>query len=172
MVAGHAGLALLAKAARPRIRIAVLLPVTFAPDILESLFDVLGHHNRELSHSLVSVGLGATLVAFIYLLTTRMKSEAFVVWLTYLSHWPADFITGIKPTWPGGPDVGIHLYERPIADAVLECAIVIICWMVYRRSLRPTSTPGVARRRLTVLVPTGLIVAQVVFDVIQLRLMA
>jgi membrane-bound metal-dependent hydrolase YbcI (DUF457 family) len=172
LVAGHAGLALLAKAARPRIRIAVLLPVTFAPDILESLFDVLGHHNRELSHSLLSVGLGATIAALIYLLTTRAKSEAFVVWLTYVSHWPADFITGIKPTWPGGPDVGIHLYERPVADAVLECALVVACWIVYRRALRRTSATVVPRRRLTVLVPTGLIVVQVVFDVIQLRLMA
>ena len=172
MVAGHAGLALLAKAARPRIRIAVLLPITFAPDILESLFDVLGHHNRELSHSLVSVGLGATIVAIIYFLTTRATSEAFVVWLTYVSHWPADFITGIKPTWPGGPDVGMHLYERPLADAVLECAIVVACWIVYRRSRIRSVAPAAPGRTATPLVPIGLVVVQIVFDVIQQRLMA
>lgn len=171
MVAGHAGIALLAKAARPRILIAVLLTVTFAPDILEWVFELLGYHNRELSHSLVSVGLGATIVALIYGLTTRVKPEAFVVWLTYVSHWPADFITGIKPTWPGGPDVGLHLYEWPVADAVLECAIVVVCWIVYRRSLGRSLAPAALPRTMTVLVPMGLIVVQIVFDVIQQRAM-
>jgi membrane-bound metal-dependent hydrolase YbcI (DUF457 family) len=170
LVAGHAGLALLAKAARPRIRIAVLLPVTFAPDILGSFFDAFGYHNRALSHSLVSVGLGASIVALIYFLTTRVKPEAFVVWLTYVSHWPADFITGTKPTWPGGPDVGLRLYDRPVADAVLECAIVVVCWIVYRRSLKRSVAPAAPRRAMTVLVPMGLIIAQVVFDVVQQRL--
>lgn len=169
MFAGHAALALLAKTARPRIPIAVLLPVAFAPDILESLFDLLGYHNRVLSHSLVSVGLGATIVALIYLLATHAKPEALVLWLTYLSHWPADFITGDKPTWPGGPTIGLHLYSLPIADAVLECAIVVICWLVYRRAMTRSLSSASPRCTPTILIPAGLIIAQIVFDIIQER---
>ena len=134
--------------------------------------DAEGEQKFELSHSLVSVGLGATIVGLIYFLTTRAKPEAFVVWLTYVSHWPADFITGTKPTWPGGPEVGLHLYERPLADAVLECAIVVVCWIVYRRSLNRSFAPAGPRRTMTVLVPMGLIVVQLVFDVIQRRMIA
>jgi hypothetical protein len=170
LFAGHAGFALLAKAARPRIPLVVLLPVAFAPDIIESMFDVLGQHNRELSHSLVSVGLGATIIALIYLVATRARGDAFVLWLTYASHWPADFVTGTKPTWPGGPDVGLQFYERPVADCAIECIVVIICWIVYRRAMIRARTPAVAQQMTTVLAPIGLIIAQIVFDVVQYRL--
>jgi membrane-bound metal-dependent hydrolase YbcI (DUF457 family) len=170
LFAGHTGLALLAKAARPRIPLVVLLPVAYAPDIIESMFDLLGQHNRELSHSLVSVGFGATIIALIYLVTLRAKADAFVLWLAYVSHWPADFITGTKPTWPGGPDVGLQFYERPVADAAIECAVVILCWIIYRRAMLRTQTPAAAQRMTTVLAPIGLILAQIVFDYVQHRL--
>ena len=172
MFAGHAALALLAKAARPRISIAVLLPVAFAPDIIEWVFAFLGHQDRELSHSLVSVGIGATVIALIYFLATRRTADAIVVWLTYVSHWAADFITGTKPTWPGGPDVGLQLYEHPKGDALIECGIVVICWIVYRRSTTRTATPVVSRANPAVVVPVVLIAAQLVFDYVEYRLMS
>src|SRR5829696_6609090 len=108
MYAGHAALALLAKARRPRVPLALLVPLAFAPDWVEGIAAALGRHNRMISHSLVSVGIGATLFAAIYWLVTRSAADAAAVRLTYVSHWPADFITGIKPTWPGGPMVGLH----------------------------------------------------------------
>jgi hypothetical protein len=159
LYAGHAALATLAKGARPRIPIALLVPVAFAPDWLEWFFDAVGHRNRALSHSLVSVGIGATIVAFIYFLVTRARIDAMAVWLTYVSHWPADFITGLKPTWPGGPTVGLLLYSRPVLDTVVESFVVLGCWLVYRRSL-----PIEARnRRVGLLVPLGLIAMQIAF---------
>jgi hypothetical protein len=81
----------------------------------------------------VSVGVGASLAALLYWLSTRATADAIAVWLTYASHWPADFITGLKPTWPGGPTVGLSLYNHPVWDAVLECAIVVLAWVAYRR---------------------------------------
>jgi len=159
LYAGHAALATLAKGARPRIPIALLVPVAFAPDWLEWFFDAVGHRNRELSHSLISVGIGATVVALIYFLVTRARADAVAVWLTYASHWPADFVTGLKPTWPGGPTVGLFLYARPMLDFVVESVVVLVCWLVYRRSL------PVAARNRTVgwLIPLGLIAMQMAF---------
>lgn len=153
MYAGHAAIALLVKGLRPRISLAVLVPVAFAPDWIAWVLDAAGHHNRLLSHSLVSVALGAAAVGVCYWAIRRTPGDAFALALTYMSHWPADFITGLKPTWPGGPHVGLLLYEHPAADVLLESAVILLCWLVYVRSLPP------ARRRslVTKLIPAGLI---------------
>lgn len=163
MYVGHAALAMLAKAKRPRLAMALLVPVAFAPDWLKWIFEEMGHANREISHSLVSVGAGATLVALCYFAWTRAAGDAAVLWLVYASHWPADYITGIKPTWPGGPEVGLLLYAHPIADIILESVLAVACWLWYRRSL-----PAVARQRaIAVLIPLGLIGMQIIFEAIQ-----
>ena len=160
MYTGHSALALVAKSRRPAIALALLIPVAFAPDWLKVLFSFLGHENRQLSHSLVSVGIGATLVALLYFAWSRSAADAGVLWLTYASHWPADYLTGIKPTWPGGPNVGLLLYNVPYADVTMESALVVICWFIYRRSLPVESR----RRAVTFLIPLGLIGLQILFD--------
>ncbi|HEX4682648.1 MAG TPA: hypothetical protein VH277_08075 [Gemmatimonadaceae bacterium] len=162
MYAGHAALAALAKGRRPRIPIALLVPIAFAPDWIEWIADAFGYHDRMLSHSLVSVGIGSTVVGLIYWGVTRQPGDAGVVWLTYVSHWPADFITGMKPTWPGGPQVGLMLYGHPLGDAAVESVLVVICWLVYRASL-----PEPSRSRAIVwLGPLGLIGMQLVFGML------
>ena len=163
MYAGHAAIATFVKGRRPRISIALLVPVAFAPDWIEWIADALGHHDRAISHSLVSVGIGASLTALIYWLTTRQRADASIVWLTYVSHWPADFITGLKPTWPGGPMVGLLLYTHPVWDALLECALVVACWLAYRRTLAARTR----RRAILLLIPLGLIGMQIAFEAVQ-----
>jgi len=160
---GHVALAMGAKGVRPRIPIAVLVPVAFAPDWIEWMLAAVGRHNRELSHSLVSVGVGATVVALLYWMASKSPRDAAVVWLTYVSHWPADFITGFKPTWPGGPVVGLGLYGNPVADVLIESSLIVICWLIYRRSLppKPRST------KVGWLMPAGLMAMQVAFYAIQ-----
>ena len=49
-------------------------------------------------------------------------------------HTLGDYVTGLKPTWPGGPMIGAQLYSRPELDFVFETSVVILCWFVYRRS--------------------------------------
>ncbi len=157
MYAGHAAIATYVKGVRPRISLALLIPVAFAPDWIEWLGDAVHYQNRMLSHSLVSVGIGATLVAAIYALVTRELGDACWLWMTYASHWAADFITGHKPTWPGGPEVGLSLYDHAVWDTLLESAIVVVCWRVYLRTI-----PNEARRRGDVwIAPAGLIVLQI-----------
>ena len=159
MYAGHAALALLAKARRPRVPLALLVPVAFAPDWIEWVFTAFGRRNQEISHSLVSIGIGATVVALAYGASRRDWSGALAVWLTYVSHWAADFFTGLKPTWPGGPTVGLYLYRRPAVDAAIEFLVIALCWVAYRQSL-----PAVARERaISWLVPAGLVAMHIAF---------
>ena len=163
MYAGHAAIALAVRGIRPRIPLALLVPVAFGPDIVEWILEAFNKPERMLSHSLISVGIGATVVALIYWLFSRSKADAFAVWLTYTLHWPADFITGMKPTWPGGPNVGMMLYEHRIADFVVESLLIIVCWGIYRRSLPPERQ----RSKLSFAIPAGLIVFQAASGIIE-----
>jgi len=157
--AGHAALATLAKSYRSRVPMALLVPVAFGPDWIAWLLDAIGYPNREISHSLVVVGIGASLISLAYYFAARDGKGALVVWLTYVSHWPADFITGLKPTWPGGPTVGLFLYARPFVDVTIEFTVIALCWIAYRRSI-----PAVARNRAVGwLVPAGLMVMHLAF---------
>jgi hypothetical protein len=137
----------------------LLVPVAFAPDWIEWIFTAVGRRNQEISHSLISVGIGALLVSLIYAATQRDLSGALAVGLTYVSHWAADFITGHKPTWPGGPTVGLYLYSKPAVDAAIEFTVIALCWLVYRRSL-----PSESRQRVAGwLVPVGLVAMHIAF---------
>ena len=159
MYAGHAALALLAKAKRPRVPLALLVPIAFAPDWVEWAFAASGHRNQEISHSLVSIAIGAAIAALVYGVARTDWSGAIAVWLTYVSHWPADFVTGRKPTWPGGPTVGLYFYTKPFVDLGIEVAVIAVCWLAYERSL-----PAASRRRSSRwLVPVGLVVMHIAF---------
>jgi len=162
--AGHAGLALLAKSRRPRVPIALLVPVAFAPDWIQWTLTALGiSANPSLSHSLLSVVAGATIVAGIYWAVTRSRADAAIVFLVYLSHWPADFITAEKAIWPNSPDFGLNLYQQPALDVVIESLFVLLCWAAYRRSLPRDAR----RRRIGWTIPVGLVALQAAFALIQ-----
>lgn len=52
-----------------------------------------------------------------------------------VSHVLGDYITGLKPTWSGGPMIGLQLYRHPEWDFVVEAIVVLIGWLIYRASL-------------------------------------
>ena len=139
MIIGHAGFALLAKRARPTVSLAVLVVAAYGADIVEMAFRAVHNYNRMLSHSLVSIGIMATVTAVTYLVATHKWGDAAVVWAMYVSHWPADFITGVKPTWPGGPELGLMFYDHPYEEAFFELLLVTVCFLVYWRG-RPRRT--------------------------------
>jgi hypothetical protein len=163
--AGHAGLALVATSRRPRVPIAVLVPVAFAPDWIQWTLGALGiTQNPSISHSLVSVLFGATVIGAAYWGVARSFAAGAIVWLTYLSHWPADFITALKPIWPNGREFGLNLYQHPALDVVVESIFVVACWVVYQRSLSVEARG----RRTGWLIPVGLVALQIGFVVIQM----
>src|SRR6059036_4195015 len=56
---------------------------------------------------------------------------------------------------PGGPMIGLNLYDHPIADFALETAVVCAGWLVYRRSL-PLEVRGTRLAWLFVLALVGI----------------
>ncbi|MEO7084532.1 MAG: metal-dependent hydrolase [Gemmatimonadaceae bacterium] len=160
MFSGHAALSLLGKAARPRVPLFLIAVAAYAPDIVQRVLGYFNQFNRELSHSMPAIGIGATIVALVYWAATGAAADASVLWLAYVSHWFADYITGIKPTWPGGPIVGRVMYLHPGRDALLEADLVLLCWLAYRSTL-PADRKNTA---ITLLIPVVLIVCQLAFD--------
>ncbi len=164
MYAGHAALALLAKSRRTAVPLVVLVVVAYAPDWLEWLLGGIHGHGTELStaalvsHSVALVLVGSAVVAGLALALRLPASDAVLLAALYLSHWLVDLITGLKPTWSGGPMVGFRLYDHPLWDFALETLLIVACWAAYRQSL-----PATSRRGWTALIPAGLIVMQAGF---------
>ena len=134
-------MAVAAKRFGPRVPLWLLLCAAYAPDIIEVSLWPFGVHNRELSHSLISVGLGAALLAAIYAALRRDARGAICLWSVYVLHGPAAFSTGHKPTWPGGPTVGLDLSDRPVLVWIVDLAVLAAgCWLYYTYARRAAAT--------------------------------
>jgi membrane-bound metal-dependent hydrolase YbcI (DUF457 family) len=135
--AGHLGVALAAKGLRQEEPLATLIVASIATDLVVAGLDVGGLDiPTGLSpHSIpgtlaLGLALGAIVLAF-----TRSGRRAAFLGLVVLLHTLVDYVTSYLPTWPSGPQVGLFLYRFPIADMVIECAVIFAGWWVYRRGL-------------------------------------
>ncbi|SRR6266566_3066184 len=145
MYIGHVGAALAAKRVRRNTGLLVLLVATYTPDWVDGGLCLTGAYNPHgiLSHSIPAVLLFA-LVGFVtYAAVTDDWTGPSVVAAVILSHMFLDWITGYKPTWPGGPMIGLRLYDHPIADFVVEGVVILIGALLYGRTLPPRRRPWV-----------------------------
>ena len=145
MYIGHVGAALAAKRARRSIGLLVLLVATYTPDWVDTGLCLAGAFNPQgmLSHSIPAIVLFAVLGFASYATATRDWRAALVVAAVILSHMFLDWITGYKPTWPGGPMIGLRLYDHPIADFIAEGAVIVIGALLYARTLPPRKRPWI-----------------------------
>jgi membrane-bound metal-dependent hydrolase YbcI (DUF457 family) len=140
---GHVGAALAAKRVRRSIGLLVLLVATYTPDWVDSGLCAAGAYNPHemLSHSIPAI-LVLALAGFVcYGIATRDWTAALVIAAVILSHMFLDWITGSKPTWPGGPMIGFGLYEHPIRDFIAEGVVIAIGALIYARTLPPRRRP-------------------------------
>jgi hypothetical protein len=149
MYTGHLGIALAAKSARQSVPLWVLVIAAQGCDWVDAGAWLVGHADpassrwlvfgnwtaQMVSHSVPSVVAIAILIAGLYYAATHDGLAAILVAGATLSHVLVDYITAAKPTWPGGPRIGLSLYSYPFADFVVETALVLIGWLLYRRSL-------------------------------------
>jgi LexA-binding, inner membrane-associated putative hydrolase len=143
MYVGHVGAALAGKRARRSIGLLVLLVATYIPDWVDTGLCLAGSFTpaEMFSHSIPAVLLFA-LVGFAgYGLKTGDWTGASVIAVVIMSHMVFDWITGDKPTWPGGPMIGLKLYEHPILDFVAEGTVIAIGGFLYARTLPPRRRP-------------------------------
>jgi membrane-bound metal-dependent hydrolase YbcI (DUF457 family) len=136
---GHVGVALGAKGVRPRIALLALLIAAYAPDWVDSGLCIVGAYNPRgmLSHSFAAIAVLAALAIAAYASNTRDFVGALVVAAVVVSHMLLDWVTGYKPTWPGGPMIGLRLYARPALNLIVEGLVILAGVMLYRRSLPP-----------------------------------
>jgi hypothetical protein len=140
MYGGHVGIALAGKGYRSTVPLWLLLIATQLPDWTDAVVCATGIESPPsgmLSHSLPAVAVLAAVLALLYYVVARDVAAAALVAAIVASHAVADYATGLKPTWPGGPFIGLRLYQHPALDFILEAAVIVIGWMIYRRSVPP-----------------------------------
>lgn len=136
MYVGHLGPALGAKRLAPSVALATLVVATYLPDWVDASLCVSGrYHDAQMySHSIPAM-LVLALLAGATQVKRADKRAALVVAGVVISHVMLDYLTGIKPTWPGGPSIGLEIYRYPIADFAAESAVIIGGWLMYRGTL-------------------------------------
>jgi hypothetical protein len=145
MYIGHVGAALAGKRARRSIGLIVLLIATYVPDWVDTGLCLVGHFTpaEMLSHSIPAVLLFALVGFVLYGWRTDDWAGAGILAAVILSHMFFDWITGDKPTWPGGPMIGLQLYDHPIADFIVEGTVIAIGGVLYADTLPPRRSPWI-----------------------------
>ncbi len=142
MVAGHLGIALGARRVSTTLPLWLMILAAQAPDWIDAARCAAGARNVASglwSHSLPAIAITATLFAAAWALSGGRGSGSFLLAALVTSHVLADYITGSKPTWPGGPVIGFALYSHPLLDLAVEVGVVVAGWLLYRRSLSPSA---------------------------------
>jgi hypothetical protein len=143
VIFGHLGLAAAVRGRWPSASLLWLLPASVAPDVLDVAMAVTGICNPDglYSHTIPVVALLAALVGGAAYLMPRGREAGSTALATaggcaavIVLHPVLDLLTGHKLFWPGGPLVGLRLYEHPFVDFLLESALVILGWLLLRRS--------------------------------------
>jgi hypothetical protein len=138
MYGGHVGIALAGKGFRRTIPLWLLLIATQLPDWTDAAVCAAGISSppsEMLSHSLPAIAVLAAVLSLLYYAARRDLASSALVAGIVVSHALADYLTGLKPTWPGGPSIGLGLYQKPATDFVVEAVVILIGWAIYRRSL-------------------------------------
>jgi len=142
---GHVGIALAVKGVRRDIAFLVLLLATYASDWIDSGLCLVGAYDPlgMFSHSLPAVAVLSAVGVSVYGVRTRDLVGAMIVAAVVVSHALLDMVTGYKPTWPGGPVIGLGLYAQPAKDFVIESTVIVAGVVLYRRSLPARSRPWI-----------------------------
>lgn len=139
MYVGHVGIALGMRRARAAPPLWVLVVAAGLPDWGDALLELAGMRPADpgwAPHGWPLVGLGALGAAVVGARAAGSWRAGALAAAACVSHWLADYITGYKPTWPGGPqDVGLGWYGHAWRDLVLEAAVTVVGWALWRGSL-------------------------------------
>ena len=98
MIVGHLGVALGARALRPKAPLVWLLAASIVPDILDGVYALAKVCSPfgVYSHSLPAIAVLAAITMVLAYAGTRSGAIALVFGLVVLAHVPADWLTGEK----------------------------------------------------------------------------
>ena len=136
MIAGHFGVAMATRARWSRVPLAALVIAAIFPDIID--FTTAALHicgtNGLYSHSLPSIAIQVVVLGAAASLWRRSPAAGTLVAAMIVLHLAADYLTGLKVLWAGGPVVGLNLYSHPVADFILEAVVTFGGWRMLRTS--------------------------------------
>ena len=156
MYTGHVAIALAVRGVRDDLPLWTLIAVSQACDWLEFFVHPLTPRTQPdlYSHAFPFVVMGAAVAAAVVWLWKRSSRAAAITFAVYLSHPLADYFTGFKPLWLGGPSVGLGLVAQPGADFIVQAIVCALGFGVYYRSL-----PQSRRRQIVAAAPLVLLLA-------------
>ena len=155
MFIGHYALGLAAKRAAPRTSLGNLFIAPTLADLLWPIFLLLGAEqvhaipnanpflvgwfdDYPYSHSLFMLLVWGALYGYLYRARTGNKRGALVIGVLVVSHWVLDCITHRPdmPVYPGGPKVGLGLWNSVTATIVVETLMLVVGAVMYARATR------------------------------------
>ena len=161
MFIGHYALGLAAKRYAPRTSLGMLFIAPTLADLLWPIFLLLGWEHAHvvpgpnpfltlwlddypLSHSLFTLLVWGALFGYLYRRRTGDQRAALVIGLLVVSHWVLDFITHRpdEPLYPGGPEVGLGLWDSPSATVIVESVMLVAGVVMYLRATRARDAIG------------------------------
>lgn len=161
MLAGHLAAGLAAKKAAPRARLPALVRAAYGMDLLWPVLVLLGAETVRIepgstaftplafesypwSHSLATTLVAGGVLGAVSLGLTRRIQESTMLGLAWVSHWVLDFVSHGPdlPLWPGGPRVGLGLWESVPATFFVEGILLAIGLWLYLSVTRPEDRTG------------------------------
>jgi len=162
MFIGHNAVGFASKRVAPRTSLGWLMAAPQLLDLIWPVFLVLGiEHVRIVpgntrftpldfydypwSHSLLMAIVWGALFALAYYAKARYTAGAVTLFFGVVSHWLFDFITHRPdmPLYPGGPKVGLGLWNHPAATMIVEGILFVAGIAIYVRTTRPRDKTGV-----------------------------
>jgi len=158
---GHFALAFAAKRKAPKASLGALIAAAQVPDLIWPVLVLTGAETVRIdpgntavtpldfvsypwSHSLLMDAVWAVLAGLTYFAFKRDRAGAVWIGLLVLSHWVLDWISHRPdmPLWPGGPKVGLGLWESVPATVAVEGALFIAGVWLYATGTRALDRIG------------------------------
>ncbi len=161
MFVGHLAVSLGAKAVEPKAPFPALVAASFGLDLLWPLlvlagvetvsvapgntaFTPLAFESYPWSHSLVMAVVWGVVGCALAYRTTKSQRVSLLVGAVVVSHWVLDFVTHRPdlPLWPGGPKLGLGLWNSVPATILLEGGLFLVAIAIYVRTQKPRDAVG------------------------------
>ena len=161
MFLGHFALALAAKKVAPQTSLGTTALAANLADTVWPLLLILGVEQVKVtrglmaaspldfthypwSHSLLVGALAGLVCGLGYYLVRRYGRGALVVGALVVSHWVLDvfFHRPDLPVWPGGPKLGLGLWDSLPITLLCEAAFLAVGVFIYRRVTEPVDRAG------------------------------
>ncbi|HET8714075.1 MAG TPA: metal-dependent hydrolase [Gemmatimonadales bacterium] len=161
MFIGHYAVGLAAKRYAPRASLGMLFIAATLSDLLWPILVLFGSEQSHIepgpnpfltlwlddvpiSHSLLTLAVWGGVLAWTYRRRTGDKRAALALGLLVVSHWVLDVLTHRpdQALYPGGPELGLGLWNFPRATVLVETAMLVAGIAIYLRATRARDAIG------------------------------